>query len=339
MGLGPAFLTKGLTLTISCHDNLIVYVSSRNNYNMLLGEILNINFDGYEFVNVDDDSCKEEKAKGENICKSKNITFLVNKSRGVQFATQTLIDFINKNRPNCKWIICLQHDNYPLSVNFFSRISKLIQEKTMNQFGSMGFNVIDPGKYSGNSLELFKNNQYPLAMLGLCHLSVRDAGKRWICPNVNDIASKNPDKWSHPFIIEIPFWSTVGISVDVWNKHVIPTTDYQFHLWCPDVIMQMNKNNKPCLVLPRLYCMNDQGLKRKYGIPVNSASAARKGDKYHFGEYGPHLDNFKKRWGWDYENVKTFKRVRAKYKDTLIYKFYRHDISCGPLMVCDLGDY
>ena len=30
-----------------------------------------------------------------------DIVFLENKSRGVQMATQTLIDFINENRPNC----------------------------------------------------------------------------------------------------------------------------------------------------------------------------------------------------------------------------------------------
>ena len=36
-------------------------------------------------------------------------------------ATQTLIDFINKNRPECKWIICFQHDNFPLSKDFFRK--------------------------------------------------------------------------------------------------------------------------------------------------------------------------------------------------------------------------
>ena len=42
-------------------------------------------------------------------------------------ATQTLIDFINKNRPECKWIICFQHDNYPISKNF--SITYLITSK------------------------------------------------------------------------------------------------------------------------------------------------------------------------------------------------------------------
>ena len=38
-------------------SNIIIYVSSRNNYDMLSGEVLkNINTEGFEFINVDDKS-------------------------------------------------------------------------------------------------------------------------------------------------------------------------------------------------------------------------------------------------------------------------------------------
>ena len=50
------------------HKNLIVYVSSRNNYEMLNNEVFkNINFDGFEFINVDDQSDHEEKVKGKEL--------------------------------------------------------------------------------------------------------------------------------------------------------------------------------------------------------------------------------------------------------------------------------
>jgi hypothetical protein len=78
-------------------ENIIVYVSSRNNYDMLEGEVLNnIDTEGFEFINVDDNSCKDELEKGKAICKKHDIVFLENKDRGVQMATQTLIDFINE---------------------------------------------------------------------------------------------------------------------------------------------------------------------------------------------------------------------------------------------------
>ena len=94
-------------------DNLIIYLSSRNNYEMLEKEVLkNIKTDGFEIINIDDGSIPEQLEYGKKICKNNNIVFLKNKKRGVQWATQTLMDFIKENRPNCKWCFCFQHDNY-----------------------------------------------------------------------------------------------------------------------------------------------------------------------------------------------------------------------------------
>ena len=121
-------------------DNLIIYVSSRNNYDMLEHEVLNnINREGFEIINVDDRSLEENKIRGKEICKQNNIVFLDNKSKGVQMATQTVVDFINENRPNCKWLICFQHDIWPVSENFFTRISQLIEQDKLSEFGSILF--------------------------------------------------------------------------------------------------------------------------------------------------------------------------------------------------------
>ena len=107
-------------------SNIIIYVSSRNNYDMLSGEVLkNIDTEGFEFINVDDKSSPEEIEKGKKICQENDIVFLENESRGVQYATNTLIRFIKKNRPDCKWVFCFQHDCYPISEGFFDRISKI----------------------------------------------------------------------------------------------------------------------------------------------------------------------------------------------------------------------
>ena len=58
------------------HKNLIVYLSSRNNYEMLNNEVFkNINFDGFEFINVDDQSDHEEKVKGKEYCENKGYVF------------------------------------------------------------------------------------------------------------------------------------------------------------------------------------------------------------------------------------------------------------------------
>ncbi len=312
-------------------DNIIIYVSSRNNYDMLEGEVLNnINTEGFEFINVDDQSCDAEIEKGKTICKNHNIVFLENKSRGVQMATQTLVDFINENRPNCKWIICFQHDHYPLTKDFFCSISNRIQENLLDNFGLIGFNVLDKGNYTGDSYNRFTQGESPLGMIGMCHLSIHDRTSRWLCPRQQGQLLKQ-DIWKTPFIVEFPMWASVGINIDKWNKVIKPTTDYHFHLWLPDIAMQFNYKNYPCLILPDLYTLNDQQLKTKYGIDQSSAPGARRGNEYHFGKYS-NFDAWTERWGWYYEDiVNDFEQIKDNYKDTLIWDYYHHDISSGPL--------
>ena len=98
-------------------------------------------------------------------------------------------------------------------------------------------------------------------------------------------------------------WAAVGINVKNWNKIIKPCIDYQFHLWLPDIAMQFNNANKACLIIPDLYCINNQKLKLKYNIPENSAVAARAGNTHFFGKYSP-FDVWKKRWGWEYETAR-----------------------------------
>ncbi len=161
-------------------DNLIIFVSSKNNYEMLEHEVLkNINTEGFEFINVDDNSILEQKKLGVNICENNNILFLENKGVGVQMGTQTIMDYINANRPFCKWVICFQHDNWPVSKDFFERISNLIRKGKMDQFGACGFNILDSGDFTQeNSLERFNKGDRVLGYLGLAHLCVKDNWNR-----------------------------------------------------------------------------------------------------------------------------------------------------------------
>ncbi len=321
--------SKKLTL------NIIVYVSSRNNYDMLEGEVIkNINFEGFEFINVDDGSIDSELKKGRDICKKNNIPFLVNKSRGVQMATQTLIDFINNNRPECKWIICFQHDNYPISKNFFSKLSNYIKKGSLDTFGIVGFNNLDFGSYTLLAYYKYLLGLKPLGMIGIQHFAdYKNTGGMWLCPRKQYRVLKNK-KWRKPFIVEFPMWASVGINVHNWNKYVKPSTNYQFHLWLPDVAMQLNEKNKPSLIIPSLYCFNHQKLKEKYGIPSNSATSAKQGNTHHFGKYS-NFKYWKRRWGWEHENPR--KTINLdRYKGTLIEKYFNHDFKKGPLKNFDI---
>ena len=315
-------------------DNIIIYVSSYNNYDMLEEVVLkNINTEGFEFINVDDNSFPEELERGKAVCKKHGIQCLENKSTGVQMATQTLVDFINKNRPNCKWIICFQHDNWPLSKEFFTKLSDMIKyEGPINDYGCIGFNVLDGGKYTFNSIEMFKQGHLPNGMLGLRHLTNIPPSKRWISPYHNRYLLKTyfeHHKLKDAFIIDIPTWAVTGWNIKKWNEVIQPTTDFKFLFWAPDLIMQFAKNNIPTLSIPTLYIENNQEIKTKFGAPANLTHAIKGNNKKYSQEnYGEHHKNWIKRWGWDFENpAGTFPAVKDKYKDTLIYKLWEHNES------------
>ena len=319
-------------------DNIIIYVSSRNNYDMLSGEVFkNINMEGFEFINVDDKSCEEEIKKGRMICKEKGAVFLENKSRGVQMSTQTIIDFIKENRPNCKWIFCFQHDCYPITDNFFTRISKLIDDEKVDNFGTMGFNRIDLGKHTGNAYDRWKKGESPVGMLGLAHLTILN-DKRWLLPSQNKFLETNIE-WKKPFSVEITAWTAVGINVSMWNNFIHPSEDHHFHLWMPDISMQFLFNNVENLVLPDLYLLNRQEIKSRYGINPNSARGARGGNEYHFGNYS-NFEAWKKTWGWDYSSPwKNIEEIKARHKGNLIFDFINHDILSGPFKTYDFCEY
>lgn len=322
-------------------DNLIIYVSSRNNYDMLEHEVLkNIKLEGFEFINIDDRSIDSQKQYGKQVCEKNNIVFLENKSSGVQMATQTLIDFINEERPKCKWILCFQHDIWPISDNFFSRISTLISKNKLNNFGGLGFNIVDGGDYTKNAYDQFLNGETPIGMVGFNHLGNNDNSNRWLATGRNEVVNKHPELFKQPFICEFPQWPAIGINIKNWNNCIQADHNYEFHLWYPDIAMQFNYHNYPVIILPNLYCFNHQRLKEKYGLNYNSATGAMQGDEEHFGKYGPHLKNWKQKWGWDYENVfSTFTPIKKHYEDTLILEYHDHDISNGPLKTYDFGDY
>lgn len=307
-------------------QNLIIGVSSFNNYDMLEFEVLkNIDFEDFEFINIDDHSRPENVKRGKALCEEKGIEFIINEGKGLQQGVDTLMKFVKKNRPNCKWVVMFQHDNYPLSKNFFKRLSNLISSsKLPNNIAVLGFNNLDYGEYTRLSYFKWRLGLKPIGLVGKFHLSIKSNSSRWAAPAKNHIIRNHSKNFKKPFLIEIPLEAAMAISVDAWLKNIEPSDKFIFHLWFPDVMMQFMKKNLACLVLPDLYCMNNQYLKLKYGISKSSADGGRSGETEYFEEYGPHLEFFQERWGWDYENTENFPKTR--YEKSLLMDFFNHKI-------------
>jgi len=309
-------------------NNIAIYLSSRNNYS-LFEEFLSRNkehLEKYILINVDDFSNDDEKCKGKDICEKYNIPFVPNKARGLQNATSTVIDYLDKCNLTSKFIVWMTHDSDVLTKDFFIILERLVYENKLNDFGIVGFNILGPqcGVISRTSI---KFNQ--CGMLGRAPLVELPGRGGWY---------RTPDMildWNiwggedKAIAVESPVDMGLVINVEKFKKYINPTDNY--HLFCAfdDICLQFINNGVYNVTLPFLQIWHDQGIKAGK-VPIKSAQAAKAGDSKHFGDYGPHLLYWKNTWGWERDNVReTFPSDR--YKDGLIYDFFHHDYKKGPL--------
>ena len=129
---------------------------------------------------------------------------------------------------------------------------------------------------------------------------------------------------------------SLAFNIDVFDRVVDITDECHLHFWGADISMQFCKENVWNVCFPDLYTINAMRLKLKYGMAANSAKGGRAGDKKHFGDYGRHFKVFQRRFGWDWENRKTFNKVKGRYRGTHLLKFWGHDLRKGPVRSFDL---
>lgn len=312
------------------YPSVMVYLSSRNNYDMLKHEVFRA-FDtaNLHFVNVDDFSDEAEQAKGKAICKSQGVVYIPNKKRGLQYAAQTAMEYARTNWPGVKFMIHFQHDVVPIDHDkFFSQANERSESGFFDQFGAVGFNSLDiDGRNTKKLYDKFrKGNQKVVGITGVACLSR--------CPSTyyNGAKWDMPWKiWGRPFAVDSTAWFCVGFSIANFEKHIQVTDEYHLQLWGGDINLQYLKNNIFNIAVPDMYVANHMKLKEKYGMHSNSAKGGKGGDEKHFGHYGPHFEVFKKRWGWDWEQKREFAKVASRYKGTLLDRFYGFDVSKGPL--------
>lgn len=312
-------------------EGLLVYVSSRNNYDMLIGEVAkHIDLSKIHFVNVDDHSDEEEKTKGKAYCKKLGIPYLENLDRGMQWSLKTVVEYAKDKLPSTRWVIHFQHDNYPLFPNFFEALSDYTRRDKVNEFGIVGFNHLSPvGQQTKNLVTRVKLKKHGIGMVGQAPIAKIPSG--WWYNG--EVIPMPWDLWKKPFPLEVLAMMSIGFNLELFDKHIEVTNRYHLQFWGQDICLQFGKKNIYCVVLPNLYTYNDMQVKQKYGIWWNSPKSNN--PRYH-GDYGPHFKVFRKRWGWDWEK-RTFSKVADQYKGTLLWDFWKHDMRNGPLKSFTIG--
>ena len=314
-------------------DKLIVYISSRNNYEMLVGEVLkNNNFKDIRLINIDDNSSDQQKKIGRDICRERNITFIENNGRGLFCAARTAIEYVSQEHPECKFVYWTSHDCFPITENMFLRLEEVIESGQLDSFGCVGFNTIwkkfmmDISEFESQNLE----GRYCGALGRACLTPVPGAG--WYRPSDFDMTW---DKWGKSVAVESVVDMNFMINVRLFIDNVDVDTSYHHFCWGDDLCLQFLKSGIYNIALASFYVYHDQDIKKAYGIPVNSYRAAKRGDMYHFCEPDSHFDVWHKKWGFQREWQKNpghiENSVKEKYNKTLIGDFMNHDYSKGPL--------
>ena len=311
---------------------IAVYLSSRNNYSLLEDFISrNTSFiNDYYFVNIDDFSDPDEILLGKEICTKYSIPFLSNKNRGLQNAAATMIQHLNDINSDVKFIIWMTHDAHPITENFYNKFETLVIDGKLDKFGIIGFNILGPQCHIYNEQSIHESQCGMLGRATLCNLPGRGGWYR--TPDM--ILDWNVWGGDRAIAVESPVDMFLAINIDLFNRYIKATDSY--HLFCAfdDVCMQFLINGIYNVTIPTLQIWHSQEIKSGK-VPVKSASAAQKGDSKHFGDYGPHFEYWKTTWHWERDNFRnTF--PTDMYKNTLLYDFFMHDYSNGPLKTFSL---
>jgi hypothetical protein len=305
-----------------------ILFTSRNNYELLDNWMEQVDTEGVCILNIDEDSIEENKKIGIEVCKKHDIFYMDREERGMLHNITTAGKYFKSK--DIDWIVWFQHDCFPLTENFFSKLNDTLSKKSLQQFGVIGFNAhhkqIAHKRYEDGIRELNDTARSPL-----------EVGDFWYRRKeywVDSRANYANGLFDKPFAVESVAWYASAINIDMYTEHIIPTGDYHFfHAW-DDIAFQFLNKNIYNICLPNFDIKHHQQSKKQFNIPVNSPKAGELREHY-YGKWS-HLDVWQERWGFDYMDRLTFEAVKSAYKDTLLWEFYHHDPENGPLKSFDI---
>jgi len=315
-----------------------ILITSRNNYSMM-DKIWakRINNREYPVLNIDEDSSNDQKKLGRDICKKYKFTYIDREKRGILHNIDSAIRFFGEK---VKYIVWFQTDCWPLQEDFFFNFEKLVDSGQLNDFGTVGFNslaenILEQHNYD-KMIKKLKKNKMPIGVLARSPLEACDG---WYC-GVKSRRIKRPingELFTNPFAIEIVAWFGAAINVEKYKTIDIEHPFEWSHSW-DDICCQFLKQDIYNVALPSFYIDHRTDLKPQCGLPLRAARLAYKGDDTYHSLVGFTEKEWKKVWGFEYDNRKTFEKVKDKYKDTLLHRFYYHNPQNGPYKTFDIGD-
>ena len=96
-----------------------IFFTTRNNYVMLEDWLKTVDYEGFEILNIDEDSTDEQKIFGKKICEQYNVKYIDREKRGFINNVATAHKYFKSL--DIHWGFWLHHDCYPLTDKFFDK--------------------------------------------------------------------------------------------------------------------------------------------------------------------------------------------------------------------------
>ena len=322
-------------------QKLGILFTSRYNYEIFDLWFASTTNEGFEVLSIDEDSTPENKQKGKDICKKHGITYMDREKRGMFNNIETAKNYFKSK--GIEWVIWFQHDCFPLTEDFFTKLNNLILSDKLDGFGAISFNIChgyeDITAYMGGDRDLKFTARAPLEIGDHYY---RHKHRRM--PNgalqpawTNSRVDYTTGKFDKPFAIESVGFGVL-LSFDMWEKHIEVTDDFVFYMSTDDIAFQFLYHNVYNLCIPYLTLGHAFQSKGNFGIPISSPKGTDQERDHFFGEESDQqaISNLIERWGWDYRDRNTFEPIKEHYKGTLFWEFYHHDPINGPLRSFDI---
>jgi len=307
-----------------------IVFTSRNNYSLLDFWLSSVDTEGFDVLNIDEDSSLENKEEGKQICKKYNAAYMDREGRGMSHNILTACNYYQER--NIDWVLWFSHDSFPATDKFFSKVNQIVSTEKFDNFGVIGFN----GHHHSEAIKLCEQGSPQINHTGrTCFW-----GDGWY-RNKKHYSGSRPDYskdgFNVPFSVESVCWFAAMVNVDMYKKCVIPTDDFHLFISWDDIAFQFLSKNVYNICIPSLDIIHNRDVKVSRGYTLKSPSDNGKREFY-YGKWG-HLERWANKWGFPYETFKDRKSHHhniEKYKGTLIWDHYNHDPENGPLKTFDI---
>ena len=287
-------------------------------------------FNNINVINVDMGSLDENLNEGKHICDKLNIKMVNETAISSQEGIKKADDYLTKNKIDTDWMICFQHDVFPLTETFWDDLQEILDLIDIEKVGMIGGTSFSTHE---NGIKATKNINISSACYGKTK-----SGRGMLC---KDVLKSPYHGWymnlppeyykSKYFAVESPYWCCFIINRKLFQKHILIDPEFVFELWPDDLAYQFLAQGKTNITIPKLFVCHDHALKQ--GIKINSGKLIEPRHDFN----GSHMRFWKKwgfRWGVRNPDVRTQfynKNSKIYNKSALQHKFFTLNISDGPL--------